>query len=191
MQAKASFYKAVERLIRFVKENFLAARTFSNVTDLNYEALRWCREQNSSYHRAIDCIPSNEHSLHCMSVARVLTMTQELYFYLCPERKISFDGFINYEGRRFGVPYEYTQKTCRVRRDYFTLYIYSADLSRVLAKHDVTWSRRDSFCKDQYVSVQPEELPSAPVRIQIRQVDPPETNTAFDKFNFEEGLWNE
>ena len=182
---------AVERLIRFVKENFLAARTFSNVTDLNYEALRWCREQNSSYHRAIDCIPSNEHSLHCMSVARVLTMTQELYFYLCPERKISFDGFINYEGRRFGVPYEYTQKTCRVRRDYFTLYIYSADLSRVLAKHDVTWSRRDSFCKDQYVSVQPEELPSAPVRIQIRQVDPPETNTAFDKFNFEEGLWNE
>jgi hypothetical protein len=78
-----------------------------------------------------------------------------------------------------------------VRRDYFTLYIYSADLSRVLAKHDVTWSRRDSFCKDQYVSVQPEELPSAPVRIQIRQVDPPETNTAFDKFNFEEGLWNE
>ena len=126
-----------------------------------------------------------------MSVARVLTMTQELYFYLCPERKISFDGFINYEGRRFGVPYEYTQKTCRVRRDYFTLYIYSADLSRVLAKHDVTWSRRDSFCKDQYVSVQPEELPSAPVRIQIRQVDPPKTNTAFDKFNFEEGLWNE
>ena len=70
-------------------------------------------------------------------------------------------------------------------------YIYSTDLSRVLAKHDVTWSRRDSFCKDQYVSIQPEELPSSPVRIQITQVEPPEMNTAFDKFNFEEGLWNE
>lgn len=182
---------AVERLIRFVKDNFLAARTFSTITDLNYEAMRWCKEQNCSYHRAVDCIPNDEHRLRCMDVARILTMTQALSFYLCPERKISFDGFINYEGRRFGVPYEYTRKTCRVRRDHFTLYIYTADLSRTLTTHDVTWSRRDSFCKDQYVTVQPEEIPSSPVRVQIRQVEPPEPNTAFDKFNFEEGLWNE
>ncbi len=182
---------AVERLIRFVKENFLAARTFSNVTDLNYEALRWCKSQNSSYHKAIDGIPSDEHMAHCMSAAQILTMTRELSFYLCPERKISFDGFINYEGRRFGVPYEYTQRTCRVRRDCFTVFIYDSGLTRVLTRHDVTWSRRDSFCKDQYVSVQPEELPSAPVRIQIRQEEPPRPSTSFDKFNFEEGLWNE
>jgi transposase len=32
----------VERLVRFVKTNFLAYRTFSNITELNYEALKWC-----------------------------------------------------------------------------------------------------------------------------------------------------
>ena len=43
----------VERLVRFVKENFLVGRVFWNVTDLNYAALDWCNEQNAAYHRGI------------------------------------------------------------------------------------------------------------------------------------------
>ena len=182
---------AVERLIRFVKENFLAGRVCANVTELNFEALIWCGEQNSRYHKAVDCIPNDAHAQLCMQNASILTMTQELYFYLCPERKISFDGFVNYEGRRFGVPYYYQQRTCRVRRHQFTVFIYSADLSTLLAEHDVTWSRRDSFCKDQYVRRQPEELPTSPVSVSIQQIAPPKPESGFDKFNFEEGLWDE
>lgn len=182
---------AVERLIRFVKENFLAARSFSNVTDLNFEALRWCAQQDSHYHKAVDCIPVNRHTRDCMRVASILEMTEDLLFYLCPERKISFDGFVNYEGRRFGVPYRYTGKTCRVRRHQFTVYIYSSDLKQLLAEHDVTWSRRDSFCKDQYISRQPEELPTSPINTSIHQIAPPNPDSGFEKFNFEEGLWDE
>ena len=112
-------------------------------------------------------------------------------FYLCPERKISFDGFVHYEGRRFGVPYWYTQKTCRIRRDSFTLYIYASDLSKVLTTHDVTWMRRDSFCRDQYVTEQTEEVQSMPVKTRIFQIEPPKQHSGFEKFNFEEGLWDE
>ncbi len=36
--------------------------------------------------------------------------------YLCPMRRISFEGFVNYEGRRFGVPYFYTGRVARVMR---------------------------------------------------------------------------
>lgn len=36
------------------------------------------------------------------------------------------------------------------------------DLPRELAVHPVTWSRKDSFCEDQYADVQPVELPTAP-----------------------------
>ena len=32
----------VERLVRFVKDNFLPGRTFLDVTDLNRSALDWC-----------------------------------------------------------------------------------------------------------------------------------------------------
>ena len=64
-------------------------------------------------------------------------------------------------------------------------------MTKVLTSHDVTWSRRDSFCKDQYVTEQPEERPTAPVKIHIQQLNPPPYDSGFSKFNFEEGLWDE
>jgi len=182
---------AVERLVRFVKGNFLPGRVFTELTDLNYEAIRWCNTQNGCYHRAVDCIPNDKHSSLCMKQAAVLEETIELSYYLCPERKISFDGFVSYEGRRFGVPFWYTKKTCRVKRDGYILYIYDAAMNKVLTTHDISWSRRDSFCKDQYTVSQPEERPTAPIKVQIRQLNPPELSSGFSRFNFEEGLWNE
>lgn len=179
---------AVERLVRFVKDNFLPGRVFTEITGLNYDALSWCNHQNASYHRAVDCIPNDKHKALCLKKAPLLEETIELSYYLCPERRISFDGFVTYEGRRFGVPYWYTEKTCRVKRDGYVLYIYDSKMTKTLTTHDVTWSRRDSFCRDQYVSMQPEETPSTPVKVHINQISPPEYNQGFRKFNFEEGL---
>ena len=182
---------AVERLVRFVKNNFLPGRIFNELTDLNYEAIRWCDHQNSIYHQCVDCIPDDKHRARCLKHAHVLEETPELLYYLCPERKISFDGFVNYEGRRFGVPYWYTEKTCRVKRDGYILYIYDSSARKVLTSHDVTWSKRDRFCRDQYTSSQPEEHPTDSVRVQIQQMRAPEPDSGFRKFNFEEGLWDE
>ncbi len=112
-------------------------------------------------------------------------------FYLCPERIISFDGFVNYEGRRFGVPIWYRKRTCRVQRQDFTLSIYDDDMSQVLVSYDVTWSRKDQFCADQYVIDQPEEYPSMPVKTKILEIEAPRPDTGFEKFNFEEGIWDE
>ena len=92
---------SVERLIRFVKENFLPGRVFNEITDLNY----------------VDCIPNDKRTMFCMKNASVLEESIESSYYLCPERKISFDGFVHYEGCRFKLPYWYTEKTCRVKRD--------------------------------------------------------------------------
>lgn len=181
---------SVERLIQFVKGNFLAGRVCSNITELNHQAQRWAGEQNGRYHRAVDCIPDKEHHLRCLAAARILEVTIPILFYLSPLRKISFDGFVNYEGRRFGVPYWYTEAFCRVRRDSFTLYLYSADLSSTLVEHNVTWSRKDSFCKDQYI-VQPEETATAPVTTRIKQLEETPPPPAFRKFDFSGGACHE
>lgn len=181
----------VERMVRFVKENFLAVRTFGTITDLNYEALTWCRAQNNKYHQSVDCIPDEMHKRLCCQKTAVLTVSKELAHYLCPRRRISFDGFINYEGRRFGVPYWYTSKTCRVRRDKFHLYIYDDALEKILTVHDVTWKHSASFCKDQYVKQQPEEFPTMPVKTAIFQLEEPKPSNGFEKFNFGEGIWDE
>ena len=175
---------AVERLIRFVKDSFVNSRTFGTITDLNYEALRWCDSQDDVWHDCTGCIPSREHEEHCMTVARPLRMTNEIRQYLFVERKISFDGFVSFEGRRFGVPYRYTQKVCRVARQDYTLYIYSDDMRQLLVKHDVTWRRKDSFCEDQY-KPQPEEFPTAPVTVHMHQNTPVPHDSAFDRFNFD------
>ena len=177
----------VERLVRFVKDNFLADRVFSNITDLNWQALEWCNAKNDTYSHSVDGIPQLLHSNACSKQLHALPMTDAIRYYLCPERKISFDGFVNYEGRRFGVPYSYIGATARVTRNGDTLYIYSSDLQVLLATHNVTWSRRDSFCEGQYEEiVQPEEYPTMPVRTQIAQLPKPSSSLSFEKFNFDE-----
>lgn len=175
----------VERLVRFVKNNFMAGRIFGNITDLNFEARKWCERQNSRYHKGVDCVPHKKHREECLKVAEELILTDDLKLYLWPARAISFDGFVNYEGRRFGVPYWYTHRVCRVHREDFYVYIYSKDLTRLLAKHNVTWSHKDSFCEDQYVFEQPVEYPSAPVTTRMTQNDPPAYKDAFERFNFD------
>ena len=183
---------SVERLIKFVKGNFIAGRVFTTITELNIQAQRWCNTQNGRYHQCVDCIPHYEHNKSCMERTKEIEGSNEVALYLHPSRKISFDGFINYEGRRFGVPYWYQAKTCRVIRESFTLYIYSMDLSKKLAEHNVTWNRKASFCKDQYASEQPEELPSMPVTVSLQERIPPEENDAFSRFSFErEVIWDE
>lgn len=85
-----------------------------------------------------------------------------------------------------GVPYSYSSATARVERSGDTLYIYSADLKLLLCTHNVTWSRRDSFCEGQYEALmQSEEFPTAPVRIQIQQLPQPSGNLSFAKFDFD------
>lgn len=176
----------VERLVRFVKENFLVGRIFWNITDLNRAALSWCNEQNRIYHKATVSVPEELHLNQCSSKLHMLEMEPSLLFYLCPERRISFDGFINYEGRRFGVPFSYHGATARVMRKDDTIYIYSADLKQQLTTHDVTWSKRDRFCADQYAALnQPEEFPSMPVKTAIVRLPEPESSLSFDKFNFD------
>ena len=183
----------VERLVRFVKGNFLADRTFWNVTDLNQQALDWCDKQNNAFHKGLYGIPMETHLHACAEHLHRIQGTLEVRRYLCPARKISFDGFVNFEGRRCGVPYQYTGQIARVSRQNRTLYIYSEDLRHLLATHEVTWSRRDSYCEEQYAALnQPEEFPTMPVRTQIRRLAEPTSHDAFEKFNFSKGVtWDD
>ena len=183
----------VERLVRFVKGNFLAGRTFWNVTDLNQQALEWCNKQNHSFHKGLYGIPRETHLHACANNLHRVDDTPEVRRYLCLLRKITFDGFVHFEGRRFGVPYQYAGQYARISRQGRTLYIYSEDLRHLLATHEVTWSRRDSYCEEQYAALpQPEEFPTIPIQTQIRQLSQPDSHDAFEKFNFSKGVqWDE
>ena len=192
-KARHPFTKGkVERLVRYVKDNFMPGRTFWNYTDLNEAVSEWCLDQNSRYQKYLDDVPDRVHNTLCMRTALPLVKSELLLFYLCPERKISFDGFINYEGRRFGVPFKYRGSLVRVCRDRNVLRIFTPDLKDLLVTHDITWSRRDRYCIDQFEEKPHlEELPTAPVRAEISRVPKNPIGLGFDKFDFEEEDDNE
>lgn len=175
----------VERLVRFVKDNFLAGLEFADLTQLNEDALLWCARQAGRYRRAAGCVPADEHRAACMGHARGILDPAAAELYLCPRRRITFDGFVSFEGRRFGAPYWYEGRECRVSREGRTLHIYSDDLSRELVCHEVTWSRKDAWCEDQWsAAAQPEELPSQPATTTVSRVAPPVADPAFARFDF-------
>ena len=178
---------AVERTVGFVKSNFLAGRTFTNLTRLNEEAALWCDRNNSEYHRSHDGIPGERHSAECAKATGALALTADVRRYLCPLRRISFDGFVSFEGRRFGVPYWYQGQDCRVLRQGHELIVYAADMSRELAKFNVNWGVKDQFCADQYVEDVPEEHPTAQVRTSLRKIPEPMESDPFQQFNFAPG----
>lgn len=177
----------VERLVRYIKGNFLMGRSFVNITDLNRQAIAWCDSNNCRYDRKTDCSPQQRHESNCSERLRDLPAEDILNKYLCPVRKVSFDGFITYEGRRFGIPYAYKNSEARVMRKGDELLVFSSDLEQILVRYDVTWNREDRFCEGQYEETkQPEERPTMPVTTQIVQVEKSSVELSFDRFNFGE-----
>ena len=175
----------VERLVRFVKGNFLAGRSFTDLDALNREAALWCAEQGGRWRRPAACVPMREHEAACSANTRPLEVTAEVERYLCPRRKISFDGFVSFEGHRYGVPYWYGRRECRVNREGRVVHIYSDDLSRELVAHAVG-TGADSWCEGQWETspAQPEELPTQPVGTVVEQIAPPRAKPGFERFDF-------
>ena len=179
----------VERLVRFVKGNFLAGRSFTDLDALNREAALWCAEQGGRWRRPAACVPMREHEAACSANTRPLEVTAEVERYLCPRRKISFDGFVSFEGHRYGVPYWYVRRECRVNREGRVVHIYSDDLSRELVAHAVG-TGADSWCEGQWETspAQPEELPADPAGRDRGRADRPAPGEArFREVRLREG----
>jgi transposase len=102
----------VERLVHYVKDNFLPGRAFTDLADLNLQAMVWCRKADSRIHSTTGLIPLKE-----LKKEPLLPLperrTRDRYRY--ETRRVSSDGFVSYDGVRYGVPWHYSGKELRVR----------------------------------------------------------------------------
>ena len=112
----------VERAVRFVKENFWTGRTFTDMADLNRQAIAWCHEVDQRIHGTTGERPCDlfqqENLLPLPSPDRIAKFLRE-------ERKVSMDGFISYDGVKYGVPWQYSGRTVLVRQMMNQLEIWS------------------------------------------------------------------
>ena len=171
---------AVERLVRFVKENFIQGRSFMNVTDLNEQALEWCHKENSRMQKGLGFVPEDEHG---REVLKTLPDDGVVLPFLAPERSITLDGFVFYEGRRYGVPFSYIGRKVRVMRSGGTLFILDPKTFTVLEEHAVDWSNRPHYSVSQFEPLQPEELPTSKVKDTI-EFSKGGDDDGFSRFDF-------
>ena len=136
----------VERLVHSVKNNFMPGRIFTDIHDLNHQAVIWCDKINSriSYstgHKPIDLLPKE----------KLLPLPSNLLCdrYRYETRSVSRDGFVSYDGVRYGVPWQYSGKQVTVRRVKGTLEILDGVL--LVASHEIEpQSGKILFIKGQY-----------------------------------------
>lgn len=177
----------VERLVKFIKDNFVPAREFTNITDLNEQAIRWCDDWNRSFHRATGVVPQTEHDRELLVRIEGNPGYREVFMpYMAPLRRISIDGFVTYEGRRYGVPFAYAGREARVMRDKEDLVVLDSSCSYTVCRHKVDWSLKPHYCEGQFEDQGPEELPTAPVKVQIGQMEPHVPLALFSRFDFRE-----
>lgn len=93
----------VERPVSYVNCNYAASRKFYDAPDLNAQTLEWCARQFGRYRSRLRTRRGARREAHAHRGEVI--RTEELTICLCPRRRASFDGFVNYEERRYGVPY--------------------------------------------------------------------------------------
>lgn len=111
----------VERLVDYVKDNFLPGRQFIDLEDLNLQALEWCNHVNSKIHGTTGQIPLEALKQEPLQFLPDKTIRDK---YRWETRKVTRDGFISFDGARYGVPWQYSGKELRVRicGDFFEAY---------------------------------------------------------------------
>ena len=136
----------VERLVHYVKDNFMPGRVFSDIHDLNRQAISWCDKVNakissSTRYTPIELLP-DEH-------LKGLPDTKVCDRYRFETRLVSRDGFVSYDGVRYGVPWQYSGKYVTVRAIKDKLEIF--DGLMLIASHDIEpHSGRILFLDGQY-----------------------------------------
>jgi hypothetical protein len=136
----------VERLVDYVKDNFLPGRQFKDLHDLNTQALEWCKKVDSKTHGTTGKIP-----LEALSREPLLLLPDKSFrdTYRWETRKVTREGFVSYDGAKYGVPWQYSGREVRVRicGDFFEAYYGEVRVARHKVEHT---SGRIVWLKGQY-----------------------------------------
>jgi len=102
----------VERLVNYVKNNFIPGREFTAIADLNLQAMSWCEKANAKISGT-----TGETAYHMLSSEHLSSLPDPVIRdrYRYESRRVSRDGFISYDGVRYGVPWEYSSRQVTVR----------------------------------------------------------------------------
>jgi len=139
----------VERAVQFIEQHFMAGRQFTDVEDLNRQARQWCDEQNRRVHGT-----TGERPIERLAQEKLgaLPPADRLAKYRFEMRRVSRDGFVSYDGVRYGVPWTYSGRDVKVRDINGFIEIYREQ--ELIAQHKKQHrSRTLVMCEHQYANL--------------------------------------
>lgn len=129
----------VERAIRYVRDNFFAARTFSALADLNAQARSWCQAQAAQRRWPEDGAVSVREAFEAEQ-ARLLALPQG-EFALGERLSVSVGKtpYVRYDLNDYSVPHTHVRRTLTVLADEQWVRILDGVVE--LARHARCWDR--------------------------------------------------
>ncbi len=91
----------VERTVGFVKQSFWAGVSFTDVDDLNRQAHVWCERINGRVHRTTHERPKERREQEPLAPLPAAFAWER---FATEERKVSWDGYLSYDGVLYGLP---------------------------------------------------------------------------------------
>ena len=91
----------VERTVGFIKQSFWGGVSFTDVDDLNRQAHIWCERINMRVHRTTHERPRERREQEPLTSLPAAFAWER---FATQERKVSWDGYVSYDGVLYGVP---------------------------------------------------------------------------------------
>jgi transposase len=116
----------IERVIDYIKDNFLNGRVFSSIEDVNLQGRNWLdRVANVRIHATTDQRP-----VDLLNAEKLIPLDSisPYRLRLKEARKVSSEGLVSYCGSRYSVPPEHVGKTVLVEQSGQRIIIRSNDL---------------------------------------------------------------
>lgn len=137
----------VERLVHYVRDNFMPGRRFTDFGDLQAQALSWCDHVNQRRHATTGERPMLQ-LVH--ERLKPLPASGVLEAYRWELRKVDRECFVSFNGTKYGVPWRYCGHEVKVAQLEEEILVVDVD-GVVVERHGVCYrSRRHVFAKDQY-----------------------------------------
>ncbi len=135
----------VERLVRFIKDNFLNGRSFCDLDDLNAQGRAWLDRVNAQIHGTTGRIPLEVWHEHERRELRPLHAVAP--YQLCRQvtRSVDWEGMVRFERSRYSVPPQHAGQRVVVELRGQKITVRSGEI--IIASHEAA-SRPDSHMVD-------------------------------------------
>ncbi len=156
----------VERMVDYLKDNFLNGRSFAGLDDLASQGRIWLETSNARVHATTGERPCDlllRENLTLLSLVKPYVLAQRY------ERKVDVEGFVHLGRTRYSVPPQYVGKPVLVIQNDFKIRIRVGDV--VIAEHTVAPAGTCVASKDHVAAMWKETLKRSP--------PPPEQSVVF------------